>query len=199
MKRIGLLSLGLALSLLGARTASAQVLGTETVEIAGFYGYRTGGAFADGGGLIVDVEGSGSFGGTLTINLKKESNFKLEFLFSRQDSELAGFFPVQIDHYQGGIVQEKGRPERRFFGSFLVGASRFSSPGLSGQTKFSLSLGLGMKFFFGKNVGLRFDTRALMVAVNSSGGALCAGSCVFYYSGNSFWQFEATGGLLFAF
>jgi hypothetical protein len=191
-----LLILGLALA--AGRPASAQSITRESVEIAGFYGYRTGGAFADGGGLIVDVEGSGSFGGTLTVNLKKEGNFKLEFLFSRQDTNL-GLLPLTVDHYQGGIVQEKGRPERRFFGSFLLGASRFAAPGFSGQTKFSLSLGLGMKFFLGKNVGLRFDTRALMVAVNSEGGALCAGSCVFYYSGNSFWQFEATGGLLLAF
>lgn len=188
----------LLLSSVAASFAQAQDVTQENVEIGGFYGWRTGGGFSSADGQHLGLDSAGAFGGVIDVNLHS-NNFKIEALFSRQRTELPGLVRLDLDHIQAGIVQETGSANVRFLGSFLVGATRFVPVGLDATTKFSASLGLGLKVFPAPHFGFRADVRGYLVVVDAQGGALCSGGCVAYYSGTSFWQGELTAGVVLAF
>ncbi len=141
----------------------------ENVEISPFVGWRTGGGLSgdlDGTIREFGIESGPSYGGTLDFNLHK-ANLKLEVLYSRHSTELdtagllPGGAPLDVEYLQGGLLQETGSEKSRFFISALAGATRFSPRSFDSVTKFSLSLGGGVKFFLGRNLGLRFDGRAI--------------------------------------
>jgi hypothetical protein len=148
--------------------------------------------------------GSGlAYGGTLDLSLNE--SFRLELLYSRQDTELSqGALPsydIGIERYMGGIQEEKG-DKTRYFGTLLFGVTRFIPKDtlLESLTKPALGITLGLKFMPAKNLGLRFETRGFLTFVESGGGALCSnGRCIFNFSGKAFWQGDLTGGLILAF
>lgn len=193
-----------------AAPAAAQggpVIGEERLEVTPFAGYRTGGGFSViEGGPRFDIDNSLSFGGFVDFNLRS-NNFKIELLFSRQDSKVAAetllgpeLGDLTVDYYQAGILQEVGNPSARWYISALLGATRFTPKSFDSESHFSASIGGGLKFFLSKRLGLRFDGRAHATFVGGSSGAFCAnGNCVFLYSGSTFWQGDFTGGLLLAF
>jgi hypothetical protein len=180
----------------------------ESVEITPFGGIRTGGGLTgelDGTARDFSIESGAAYGGTVDVNLHK-GNFKLELLYSHQGTQLetAGLLPggarLNVDVLQAGILQETGRPKSRFFVSFLLGATRFDPKPYDSLTKFSLSIGGGLKAFLSSHVGLRFEGRAYLTFVETDAGAFCAnGTCLFSFGGSNMWQGEFTGGLILAF
>jgi len=196
-----------ALLLLVALPASAQeLLGKERVELTPFFGYRMGGHF---NGFTEAIEypfaGASSWGGLVDFNLNRD-NYKFELLWSHQDTGLDRVFqgqsrkPLQIDHFQAGIMQEVGNERARLAVSALAGGTRFASPGLGSETRFSGSIGGVAKVFATPHIGLRLDARAYGVFVKGVTGAFCGnGTCAFAYSGNMLWQGDFTAGLIFAF
>ncbi len=102
-----------------------------------------------------------------------------------------------------GFMEEKGEGSVKYFGSLLLGATRYV-PGtgeFSGSTHFSGALGLGVKTFFSKNVGLRLEGHAFYTVVESNGGMYCGGggTCLFNFSGRGIWQGDLAAGLIIAF
>jgi opacity protein-like surface antigen len=186
--------------LLGAAPARAQ-----SVQITPFVGYAFGGSVRD-----TVLEESRSFdaaldyGGTLSFPIGE--SWRFELLYSRQETKLAGglgsSFDVTIERYMGGFQEEKGEGNVRWFGTFWLGATRFV-PGLGGydsKTKFGAALGLGVKTFPVKNVGLRLEARGFYTLVKGEGGAFCAnGTCLFAFSGTGLWQGDVSAGLILAF
>jgi hypothetical protein len=199
-----------ALFVLAPPPAAAQVgrgdLGQEDVEIMPFGGYRTGGTLVDGDDEAADIDGGASYGGAIDINLHK-GNFKLEAVYSHNDASvgLGSFFPgesvgVAIDYLQGGILQETGSERTRFYVSALLGATQFRVDGFDSVTKFSFSVGGGLKHFASPNFGLRLEARAFGTPTETNGGVACAnGTCLFSFSGSILWQWDFTGGLVLAF
>jgi hypothetical protein len=110
---------------------------------------------------------------------------------------------VTIERYLAGFQEEKGEGGTvRWFGTVWLGATRFV-PGLGGYdatTKFGGGVGLGVKMFFAKNVGLRLEARGFYTLVKGEGGAFCVnGQCLFAFSGTGLWQGDVSGGLILAF
>ena len=172
-------------------------------------GFRTGGSLSgqlDGTPRDFAIQSGTSYGGTLDFNLN-QSNFKIELLYSRQSTEVEeagllvpGGLDLNVEYLQGGILQEVGSVKSRFYVTVLAGATRFAPRGFDSETKFSLSLGGGLKFFPARHVGLRFDARAYMTFIKSDTGAFCVnGTCLFAYSGSHLWQGDFTAGLILAF
>lgn len=194
------------MALLAVPSGAAELLGKERVELTPFFGYRMGGHFASVlGDRNYGIDGAQAYGGLVDVNLQS-SNFKLEFLWSRQKTQIeAPLVPgldvarLQIDHFQGGIMQEVGEPKGRLSVSLLLGASRFEVPALGSETNFSGSLAGSLKLFPSSHVGIRLDARAYAVFTRGQGGAFCSGGCVVTYSGKTLWQGEFTGGLILAF
>ena len=183
------------------------MIGEERFEITPFAGYRTGGGFTViEGGPRFDINNGLSYGAFLDVNLRN-NNFKIELLYSRQDSEVVAetilepeLLKLAVDYYQAGVLQEVGRPGARWYISALLGATRFAPKRFDSETHFSASIGGGLKFFPSRNLGLRFDGRAHATFVGGSSGAFCSnGSCVFLHSGSTFWQGDFTGGVILAF
>ena len=202
------------LALLAVAPAALAQVGTvnitqESVEIAPFVGIRTGGSLSgqlDGTPRDFAIESGTSYGGTLDFNLHR-GNFKIEALYSRQSTKIEeavllvpGGLDLNVEYLQGGVIQEVGSEKSRFFVSVLAGATRFAPLGFDAETKFSLSLGGGLKFFPARHVGLRFDARAYMTFIKSDTDAFCvSGTCLFSYSGSHLWQGDFTAGLILAF
>jgi hypothetical protein len=194
--------------LLAAGPATAiDLLGRERFELIPFFGYRVGGHF-DGISEVIEYpfDGARSYGGLVDINLLRD-NYKIELLWSHQatgfERAVGSQFEsnrLQIDHFQAGIMQEVGTERARFAVSALFGGTRFASPGLGSDARFSGSVGGSLKFFPGSHVGLRLDARAYGVWVKGAAGAFCVnGTCAFAYSGTMMWQGDFTAGIILAF
>jgi len=186
--------------LLGAAPARAQ-----SVQITPFVGYAFGGSVRD-----TVLEESRSFDAALayggSLNFSISPTWRFELLYSRQPTKLAnGLGPsldVTIERYLGGFQEEKGEGNVRWFGTVWFGATRFvpGPGGFDSATKFSAAVGLGVKTFPVKNVGLRFEARGFYTLVKGEGGAFCAnGTCLFAFSGTGLWQGDVSAGLILAF
>ena len=202
MPRSALMPLALATTLLlGATQASAQ-----SVQLTPFVGYAYGGSVWDSvHENDYSFDASLAYGGA--INFSISQSWRFEVLYSRQETQLSGeglspAFDVTIERYLAGFQEEKGEGNIRWFGTFWLGATRFV-PGLSGydaETRFGGGVGLGVKSFFSKNVGLRLEARGFYTLVKGEGGVFCVnGNCLFAFSGSGLWQGDLSGGLIFAF
>lgn len=193
--------------LAGALLLAAAGAGAQTVQIAPFAGYQFGGSV-----LSPVLERTYSFrsglawGGTLDIGTG--GGWRVELLYSRQETALrdatgtALDIDVNVERYLLGIQEETGEGSVRYFGTLLVGATRFvpAMVGAESDARFTAGIGLGVKSFFSKHVGLRLEVRGFYTVVEKGGGVFCTGGdCPFLYSGSSIWQGDASGGLIFAF
>jgi hypothetical protein len=199
-------SLAVGLCALAPVARGQQQQQQQRVQLAPFAAYQSGGSFyspvyLEGYGL----QGSLSWGGTLDVSV--DGHWGIEALFSKQDTELkssGGFGPpieVSLERLMVGIQEEKGEERLRYFGTLLLGATRFSPrfAGYDSTTKFTGALGLGIKTFFTRNVGLRLEGRLFYTVVEAEGGAICAGACLVSFTSSGLWQTDIGGGLIIAF
>ncbi len=188
--------------LLAAGPAQAQ-----GVQVAPFAGYQFGGSVRSAdSGQQYSFEGGLAWGGTVSLAVGRR--WRVELLYSRQDGGLAPppraaapTLDLTTERLMAGIQEEKGHGRMRYFGSFMLGATRFT-PALSGlrsDTRFAMSLGLGLKRFVSDHFGLRLEARAFYTLVESGGGIFCSGGCLFVFSGSGIWQGDLSGGLVLAF
>ena len=201
MPRVVMMPAMLAVALLLGGEARAQ-----SVQITPFVGYAFGGSVRD---TVLDesrsFDAALDYGGTLNFAISE--SWRFELLYSRQETKISGnglspSFDVTIERYLAGFQEEKGEGNIRYFGTFWLGATRFV-PGLAGydaETRFGGGVGLGVKTFPVKNVGLRFEARGFYTLVKGEGGAFCSnGACLFAFSGTGLWQGDVSAGLILAF
>lgn len=176
----------------------------QAVDIAPFVAQRFGGD--------IDIEDSGA-GTTTQLELDDASSYglildfdldpqrQIEVYVSRQDTQLASgqpflgysLFDLTVDYYHIGGLYYPTEDERfRPFVSGTLGLTRMDpqGAGLSTENFFSLALGGGATFFPLKQLGLRFDARAIYTAVNTDGAIFCSGGCVVRVNSEGFWQTE---------
>ena len=194
--------LALACGLVPAALAAAEI------ELAPFAGLQFGGHLYNPNlATSFALDESAVFGATLDVAL--DENWRLELLFSRQDTELranqagAPRFPQIVERYMVGIQEEQGpHGPFRFFGVALLGATRLA-PGLSGadsELRFAGGLSLGAKVPASSRVGFRFEARGFYTVVDSGGAVYCTnGTCLFRFSGSGIWQGDVTAGLVVRF
>ncbi len=178
-----------------------------SVQISAFAGYQFGGAiFSETFERQFSFKGGLDWGGAVDFAIGQ--SWRFEVYYSRQDTQLesAGLvdaaFDVKVERLMTGFQEEKGEGSVKWFGTILVGATRYT-PGnstLSSDTRFSAGLGLGVKSLFTPNVGLRLEGNAFYTSVQGGGGVFCtAGSCLVRYSGSGIWQGDLAAGLIIAF
>ena len=137
-----------------------------------------------------------------TMDIAFRPGWRFELLYSRQATELSSRgdgarYGLKVERYLVGIQEEKGDPRTRFFGVFLAGVTRFA-PGLGGydsDVHFTLGLSLGVKRSLSERFGLRAEARGFFVNVNSGGGVICSGSCLFVFRGSGLWQGDLSAGV----
>lgn len=175
----------------------------QDYEITPYIGWRTSSSLEDAEtGETIDLKETDSFG--IILSMKKNQDTNYDFLFSRQNTELKSSTvteSLRIDYYHlGGTIfydYDKLHP----FVSGGLGATHISpaNDAFSSETKFSLSVGGGLKFPLTQNVGLRLEARGYGTVVSSGGTIMCSGGCVAKFTGSLYMQFEALAGLSIAF
>ena len=190
------------------------------VEITPTVGWRFGGATAEPATASVEtvtVPDSLSWGATAEYAFSSRGS--IEALWSRQSSELratftataaAGLEPklahLTTDTFQIGGMWMSGDPgsRARLYLDLLFGVTLLTpSPELARLTRFSASVGGGLKYYFADHFGLRLGARWMPVYVNPSDGAYTtcgdATGCVTYFGKRIFSQGDGYGGLLLRF
>jgi hypothetical protein len=176
------------------------------VELTPYVGYRMGGQFdiedaATDTSTSVDVEDSSDWGIDLGIYRDRRSFY--EILYSYQsagldtnDSSLKGT-DLTIQYLQvGGTLLFDDHDNYVPYLSLTVGGTKFDAGGGYGsETKFSGSLGGGVRFPIGDRFAATLGARGYLTVVNSDTEFFCTGSgsvnCLFRTSGSTFFQGEA--------
>jgi opacity protein-like surface antigen len=184
--------------------------GAAEFEITPFAGYTGGGDFNNtqtGGSLSFDD--TSSYG--IMLDFKQAEDSWIELYFSRQQTRLrtdqglfvgTPLFDVDIEYYHIGGTYGAASGMVRPFVVGTVGATRMDpkEAGLQSETKFSLSLGGGARFYLTKHVGLRLDARWFGTFIGGSGSVFCSGgACLVEVQGDMLSQFTANAGVILAF
>lgn len=187
----------------------------EDFEITPFAGYTWGGEFTDSvTGTTLKVNETSNYGVMVDINLvniNKDELSQVELYFSHQATQLktdngtftgSPLFDLDIDYYHlgGTYGMDLGKVKPFVVGTLGVTHMVPQGPGLDALTKFSLSLGGGVKLFATNRIGLRLEGRWFGTLFNGSGSAFCTtGTCAINVQGDLFSQFVANAGLIIAF
>jgi hypothetical protein len=179
-------------------------------EITPFAAYRMGGSFdaqdADGEPSgSADLEDGSSWG--LDLGLYADSTGMYELLYSRRTAPLERSDPllsnvdVTTEYYHiGGTRFYPGEQWVVPYLSLTIGATRFSADGYSSETKFSGSIGGGLRLPFNDNFAATLGLRGYLTATESDTSYFCKsvngeGSCLLVSSGSTMFQTEAMLGL----
>lgn len=204
----------LVLACLAPTAARAQGPGYR-FEITPTAGFRFGGSLDGRSSDLfdddLDVADDLAYGVTFDIPLS--SDLQLELLASRQETELrfardlfggaTELADFDVSYYHLGLLWQFG--DRRVSPFFVVGAGVATLspdlPGASSETRFSASVGGGVKVFLSESVGLRFEGRGF-VSDFAGGERRHEGRCGSWNDdcyGADFSQGQASIGLILAF
>ena len=177
-------------ALLAGSTAVEQAYADEPLQfsISPFVGYRVGGDFRlSDTGQLISLDDRAAF--ALAVDARADEGSEYEFFYSRQSTALRGngFSPVdtvvEYLHIGGTLALADEGPIKPYFGGGL-GVTRLS-PGLapgSIDTRFSVSLALGLRAPLTQHFSLRLEARGYITPLNTDtalfcrseqGGALC--------------------------
>ncbi len=161
----------------------------------------------------MDLDDHGSFG--LAVNLfpggdKTES---YELFYSRQKTSVGEELTARAVRPERRVPAHRWHAQSRTMSCpsrpYIVGGlglTRFSPQTGNGgdDSRFSLSLGAGLKLPVTKRFSVRLEGRGFLTLVNSDSAFLCAsdtsgGTCAIRVKGESFIQYELLAGAAFAF
>lgn len=201
-----ILWIGASIAVLVASAASAQ-----SVELTPFVGYRFGGAFVsefgDNDFEDTDVEGSESFG--MILGVAVADHWKVELIYDSQATEASvdgGLFgrenlDVDIDYYHVGTTYEwvLDTPARPYVAG-SAGATDFGIDGGGDETRFSMSLGGGVKVLPNEHFGVRIDGRWYWTFIEQEDELVCGDrGCLTFNDSTLLFQWDVKVGLVFKF
>jgi len=168
-----------------ASSATAQVR-DRTFEISPYVGYLFGGEFESGSTALfafdVDADDAPSYGVRFAYNVNSTLGLELQAshvatdFVTGEDNDLFGdefdesFGDLDIDYLLGSMVFNFGRGRAVPYISLGGGVARLDPdiPGTDEETRFTATLGAGVKAFFTPNFGLRFDGRGYATSLGNN-------------------------------
>jgi opacity protein-like surface antigen len=196
-------------------------------EITPFAGSRFGGSIDLNSGVTgspadyLNIKSSANYGAIFDYTLW--DNFQPEIMWNRQPTELSAYYATNnstadvtaanLDMFQFGALYAFRRPHAKLK-PFIVGGLGFThfeylsstavSQGLAPDlgTRLSYNLGVGVKYFFNKYVGLRLEGRWSPSRTTSSPQEYCDpyyGGCYVANAANHAEQGQANLGLIIRF
>jgi opacity protein-like surface antigen len=197
-------------------SASAVQAADPAFEITPFVGARFGGGFdvenqATGGSSSVDLGSGASFG--VDLGLYRDSNSFYELLYSQQNTEFDSSDPqlrsIDLDvrylHIGGTAFFPQETNTWLPYLSLTLGATMLEpGGGYDSETKFSASIGGGMRFPISDRFAVSLGLRGYMTVLESDTRLFCVstgeeGGCLVESSGSTFWQGEGQLGFSFVF
>jgi len=185
------------------------------IEITPFAGYTMGGQFTDAvTGKTLSFDDTSSYGIMVDFKqpLDKEGGESwIELYYSRQQTRLKAdqgpfvsnpLFDVNVEYFHLGGTYGQATGKMKLFLVGTFGATHLTpeGEGLHAETKFSLSLGGGVKLYLTERVGIRLDARWFGTLFNGSGSAFCSGgACLINVQGDVLSQYSANAGVILAF
>jgi len=177
-------------------------------EVTPFAGYMGGGRFKDpGNDSDRDIESDVNYGVFLGMNADGPDR-QYELLYARQGTSIEGATPIDmtVQYLQigGSVSFTDVQPVVPFFG-VTVGATQFSPDGgLDDETRFSFTVGGGVKVPITEHIGLRFDARAFVTVMNSDSAFFCRSvsgdaACRIKVDSSTLVQYSAMLGVIAAF
>ena len=110
------------------------------------------------------------------------------------------FEDLELEYWHLGFLYQWAPGQVRPYLVASLGATRFDPVGLTGETRFSWSLGGGFKLMFSDNVGLRFDGRFYSTLVDEDDDVFCDPfGCYRLDDSTYLLQGDVKGGIIFAF
>lgn len=188
----------------------SPALAERGVELTPFGAFRFGGGFQDNNtGADLDVREGAGFGVILDVAADPDSQYELFYGFQRTELSADGLFGgvPQFDldiHYLhlGGTYLIPGEKVRPFVAGGL--GLTFLEPreaGRDSETRFSVSLGAGVKVPVSRRVGLRLEARGFLTILPESTEVFCVSSggaaCDIRVSGDVFGQVQLLAGISF--
>ncbi len=202
-KSAPLLALLLGVALITPISGTARAA-EPAFAITPMAGYRAGGKFLDGASAPLDVQAASSL--ALAFNWRaSEPGAQYELLYSRQSSKTDSATPVDLkfEYLQLGGTTVVGDPLGRAipFAAGGLGATRVSpaDAALSNETRWSVNLGGGVRVPVANHVQLRFEARGYLTWIGGSSSLFCDSGCAIAAKGNTFFQYEALGGVSISF
>ncbi len=192
----------------GMAVGHAAVVCAQNFEVAPVAGYRAGGGFFElVTGHPVDLDGAPSLG--LALNVPLSNGLQIEGLFTRQRARVlvpapyprpSASWPITVDHWQAGGLQEYGHGHLRPFLTGTLGLTRFAATGDS-EIRFTAGAGGGVKVFPTRHVGVRLDGRvfATLLDADARVGVCGSGGCFLSFHADVLWQADFTAGVVFRF
>ena len=203
----------------GISTAALAQVRQGTVEISPFAGYLFGGEFSRGSNDLfdfrVEADDDVTYGIRLGFNLT--DNFEMEFQASRTESAFVSdddvlfggdgnsFGDLTIDYFMGYATFNFGHGRAVPYFTIGAGVANLDPdvPGTSAQsdTRFTGSLGAGVKVFVNPHFGFRFDGRGYATSLGDNNDNFGCDDEFFDDCNNNDWltNGEISGGLIFAF
>jgi len=201
----------------GAPAALAQ---SHNIEITPFGGGKFGGKIGINAGTVDNLLIKSSVDYGVTFDYGFWDTFQAEFTWERQPTALSAhdvstqpptvtrLSNINLDTYQFGILYDFRDTEakvRPFFGAG-VGFTHFGQASVNGQdilpfgNKLAYNVGGGVKYYFSRYVGLRFDARWLRTRTTPGQGQVCGfQGCFVVPITNHANQFPLNLGLIFRF
>jgi hypothetical protein len=207
-----LLRAWLLLAALCSANADAQMLGRAPGSESGFTlygGFRAGGDLAEAT-TEQDLHADTTPSFALAIDLAYEARKQLQLFYSRQKTDLAPAtvpapvvldkIPLKIEYvHVGGTAFFEELMGDGGYASAGVGATRLTpnAPGLTPETKPSISVAFGYMVPIVPGLALRFELRGYATWVDSKGGLFCktSSNCPLSIKGDALYQGEGLIGL----
>ena len=195
--------LGLGMLMMTAAQAAEQ-----RIELTPFFTERGDGGFRDASDNDVNLSAKSGMAFALGWPASEHGS-QYELLYSRQTTKTDGATPIdmRIEYLQVGGSTLLGDEESHVvpFASGGIGAARFS-PGLATltqETRWAVSLGAGVRIPLAQHVRLRLEARGYLTWLDGSSSLFCSSSttttCALQAKGQTFFQYEALGGVSFGF
>jgi opacity protein-like surface antigen len=190
--------------LLATGLCCPALAGAVDVEISPLLGYRFGGQFhEETTDRDVDLKEAGTFG--LAVDVEYAPDQMVEVFYSRQSTSIEHTdLDLDVEYFHVGGVAEFTQDHYTPYAVGTIGATRFSPDGgFDSETRFSMTLGGGVKWFFNEHWAARVEGRAYFTIFDSDAEVFCVSSggaaCLFRVSGSVVWQLEAIAGVTFRF
>lgn len=179
----------------------------QKFEITPQYGYQIGAKYHFYGGYVKMTD-SDQFG--VTLNMKVNRDVEAEFIWAQQNATIriedyiynpdeVELTSITVNHYQIGGIHPFAYDGVIPFAGASLGWSTFSPDNnfYASNTKFSIGVSGGMKYFMSDRIGIRLQGQLLMpiqwggVYIGSGGSSVS--------TGGSLMLLNFSGGLIFAF
>ena len=184
------------------------------VEISLVGGYQLGGSFdiaLDGNSVRrVDFHDAANYG--LFVDFRVQKNGTVGGMFIRMETELdtdplagSGEIDTRLDFYHFQGAYEFNDRDYTGYVTASLGITRFDVDGFDHDSRFSVTLGGGFRWFPWNHVGVRIEGRYYGTLVNSDSAGICEGIddgqtvCLIYVDATVLSQWDAKAGLIIAF